>query len=118
MPDTANRPGHPVPQARPRLAGARAGERDLLRQLGDLALGERRVGVDVDDLLGVERLIGEVEERVDLRHRTVDAPLRAHLAPVEDEGLGIGMIEKRHFRFRVSVKTEMIDMKYVVNGRR
>src|SRR5206468_2082861 len=39
----------------------------------------------LDDLLGVHRSPGDEEQRVDLRHRAVHAPARAHLAPVEDE---------------------------------
>ena len=51
------------------------------------------------DLLGVERLRREEQQRVDLRHRAVDAPPRAHLAPVEDELL----LDRRQFRWLRSV---------------
>src|SRR2546430_7930997 len=36
-------------------------------------------------LLRVERLFREVEQRMNLGYRPVDAPARAHLPPVEDE---------------------------------
>ena len=39
------------------------------------------------DLLGGERPLGEIEQRMDLADRAVDAPLRAHVAPMQDEAL-------------------------------
>ena len=43
------------------------------------------------DLLGGQRPLREVEQRVDLADRAVDAPLPAHVAPMQDEALdGVG----------------------------
>lgn len=59
----------------------------LLETHGDVGAGEAEEG---DDLVGVERTLGEEEERVDLADRAVDAPAGAHLAEVQDEGGGGG----------------------------
>jgi hypothetical protein len=50
----------------------------------------------LDDRLGIDGLFGEIEQRMDLRDRAVDAPMRAHFAPMENEGLGVGMVEQGH----------------------
>ena len=63
---------HQLPAHELAQAGARVAAGDL-QQIGDL--------------LGVERPLGEVEERVRLRHGAIDAPARPHLAPVKDEAL-------------------------------
>ena len=54
---------------------------------------------DLLDLLGVERFRRQVEQRVNLGHRAIDAPLGTHLTPVEDEPpLGVGELAQRlHF---------------------
>ena len=49
----------------------------------DLSKPPARLG----DLLGGQRPLRCVEERMDLAYRAVDAPLAAHLAPVQDEAL-------------------------------
>ena len=65
----------------------------LLQPGRDVGAGEAEV---VNDLLGMERVIGEIEQSVDLCDRAVDAPMRAHFSPMKDEGLGRGMIEQGH----------------------
>ena len=43
------------------------------------------------DVLGIERTAMEVEQGVNLGHSAVDAPGRAHFAPVDDEAArGVG----------------------------
>jgi hypothetical protein len=54
----------------------------LLQAHADVAAAElQRLG----DLVGVQRLGRDVDQRVDLPHRAVDAPAAAHLAEVADE---------------------------------
>ena len=48
---------------------------------------ERASAERVGDLVGGERPLGKIEQRVDLADRAVDAPLPAHLAPVQHEAL-------------------------------
>ena len=54
----------------------------LAQAVADVRAGdaERR-----GDVLGVQRPVGQEQQRVDLGDRAVDAPARAHLPPVEDE---------------------------------
>ena len=49
---------------------------------GDVGAGDVEGG---RDLFRVHRPAGEEQQRMDLRHRAIDAPARAHLAPVQDE---------------------------------
>jgi hypothetical protein len=67
----------------------------LLEAGGDVGAGEAKL---FDNIVGGKGALGQIEEGVDLRHRAVDTPLRAHLAPVEDEGLGIGVVDHAHGR--------------------
>jgi hypothetical protein len=46
---------------------------------------ERENSSVLGDLVGVERALRDEEQRVDLPHGAVDAPLAAHLAEVGDE---------------------------------
>ena len=48
---------------------------------------ERASAERVGDLVGGERPLRQVEQRVDLADRAVDAPLPAHLAPMQHEAL-------------------------------
>src|ERR1044072_8924341 len=57
------------------------------------------------DLLRIERFGGDVQQSVDLSHRPVDPPARAHLAPVENELLHDG--RKRDHNSFISVTTEL-----------
>ena len=41
-------------------------------------------GKGLGDFLGMQRAVDQEQQRVDLRHRAVDAPAGAHLAPVQD----------------------------------
>src|ERR1041384_7862894 len=56
-----------------------------LAQAGaDIGAGDRE---SLGDLLGVERLLRNKKERMDLGHGAIDSPTRAHFAPVQDEFL-------------------------------
>src|SRR5208282_594521 len=63
----------------------------------------------VADLLGVERLGRDVKQRVNLRDGAVDAPFRAHLAPMQDELLP-DWIQFVHNSL-ISVTTEITEYK-------
>ena len=65
----------------------------FLQRGRDVGAGEAE---RLDDRLGIDWLFGEIEQGMDLRDRAVDAPMRTHLAPVQDEGLGVGMVEQGH----------------------
>ena len=59
----------------------------FLDRVGDVgARHAERVG----DVLGGHRRLGEIEQAVDLADRAVDAPLVAHVAPMQDEALDGG----------------------------
>src|SRR5258706_15668587 len=70
----------------------------------------------LDNHVGIDRLVRQIEQGMHLRDRPVDAPVRSHLSPMENEGLGIGMLENAH-PLSISVKTEIGDMIACVNGR-
>src|SRR5450432_2110686 len=63
----------------------------------------------LDDLVGMHRSPGDVEQGMNLRHGTVDAPAGPHLAPVQNESRN-GR-SKGHdgslLSSSISVKTEM-----------
>ena len=67
-----------------------------------------RDGECVRDFIGMQRLGGEKQQRVDLRDGAVETPATAHLAPVNDVALhGVGEV---HIVLPViSVLTEIID---------
>src|SRR4051794_8331354 len=71
---------------------------------------ERATLQGLGDFLGVHRSPRDVEQRVDLRHRAVDAPTRTHLAPVKNEA-GQGRREVYDgilFSFVISDNTEFL----------
>src|ERR1700687_5831806 len=57
------------------------------------------------DFLSGKRRRGNVQQRVDLRHRPVDSPARSHLSPVQNE-LFLGCAQVRH----ISLMTEITEL--------
>src|SRR5258706_13225425 len=70
----------------------------------------------LDNRLGIDRLVRQIKQGMDLRDRPVGAPVRSHLSPMENEGLGIGMLAKAHPP-SISVKTKKENMIACVNCR-
>src|SRR5262249_45703411 len=56
----------------------------LLDRSRDVRAGEPERG---SDLLGGQWALRDIEQRMDLADRAVDAPLSAHVAPMQDEAL-------------------------------
>jgi hypothetical protein len=65
----------------------------LLEPGRDVGAGEAEL---VDDLVGGEGTVRQIEQSMHLRDRAVDAPIGPHLPPVEDEGLGLWMGRHGH----------------------
>src|SRR5208337_4177431 len=70
------------PVAEQRHAAHQLPADQFAQAVGDVRAGEPEL---LGDVFGGHRPIGEIEQRLDLRDRTVDAPLAAQVAPAEHE---------------------------------
>jgi len=79
---------------------------ELLEAVADVGAGDLK---RVRDVLGVQWPGGDEEQRMELGDGAIDAPARAHLAPVEDELLWYGA-KNLHDEFDISEQTEVTDI--------